>query len=79
METKYSAADQIISPVSECIRKTRERLGVSQAELSERTRIPLSDIQRYEGAHFTPDLGHILRIADALGVKPREVDPRPNP
>ena len=50
------------------IKEIRERVGMTQVELSEISGISQEHISRIENGKFTPGLGTAERIARAMGV-----------
>ena len=57
----------------ETVRGLRNRLGLSQEQLAERAGCDRQSINRVENAAYTPALGRIFRLADALGVAPADL------
>ena len=54
----------------------RKAKGLTQAGLAEATGIPLRTIQKYEGGEYAVKnmtLAFAVKIADALGIDPREL------
>lgn len=58
-----------------CIRKQRERAGLTQAELAEKAGLNQSHISRLENAEHSPNHITLKKIADALGVEIGKLDP----
>jgi ribosome-binding protein aMBF1 (putative translation factor) len=56
------------------VMERRERLGLTQTELAERTGIDQGDISRIERGSIFPNEKTLLRLADALGAEWRMVD-----
>lgn len=52
------------------MRRYRDKAGISQEELSRRTRLHVSEISRLERGLREPRLGTIVRVAGGLGVAP---------
>lgn len=50
------------------LRKTRDRLGVTQDQLEERSGVSRETISRIERDETDPRLSKVIAIADALGV-----------
>jgi transcriptional regulator with XRE-family HTH domain len=65
----------ISEKTGERIRRARRRLGITQEELSVKTDLHLSSINRIENGKFNPALPTLNKIARALGVRPRELLP----
>jgi transcriptional regulator with XRE-family HTH domain len=55
------------------LRQVRERLFVTQAELSARTGIAAATLSRIENGLQRPRISTVRKIADALGVRPEEL------
>lgn len=72
---KLSEFDQSLR---EQISKNLKQLceNMTQSELSELTGIPESTISGYFAMRSTPNAGNVQKIADALGVKKSDIDPR---
>jgi transcriptional regulator with XRE-family HTH domain len=49
------------------LKQARERAGLTQEGLAERTGLSLRSIQNWEQAHRTPRIGVVLALAKALG------------
>jgi DNA-binding transcriptional regulator YiaG len=60
--------------IGEAIRKCREKLKITQEELAERSGLPQSHISRLEAGKHAPTRVTIERLADAMGVKPSQLD-----
>ena len=75
---KLSEFDQSLR---EQISKNLKQLceSMTQSELSELTGIPESTISGYFAMRSTPNAGNVQKIADALGVKKSDIDPRFSP
>jgi ribosome-binding protein aMBF1 (putative translation factor) len=56
------------------VMERRERLGLTQTELAERTGIDQGDISRIERGSIFPNEKTLLRLADALGAEWRLID-----
>ena len=60
----------------------RKAKGMTQAGLAKASGVPLRAIQKYEGGECEPEnmtLGRAVRLADALGIEPRDLrDEREN-
>lgn len=50
--------------------------GITQAQLSVKTGIPVSTLSGYFSMRSTPNAGAVQKIADALGVNKSDIDPR---
>jgi transcriptional regulator with XRE-family HTH domain len=55
------------------LRRVRERLFVTQAELAERTGVAESTISRIESGLQRPRISTIRKVAAGLGVPPEEL------
>jgi len=58
------------------VRAARCELGLSQAELAERSELDPTYISGIERGERNPSLTSILKIADALGMAPSELHAR---
>jgi transcriptional regulator with XRE-family HTH domain len=50
------------------LKEARERAGLSQSGLAEKTGLPLRSIQNWEQNHRRPRIGVVLTLARAVGV-----------
>jgi putative transcriptional regulator len=50
------------------LKEAREKAGLSQAALAERTGLPLRSIQNWEQGHRTPRVQVVLKLAGAVGL-----------
>jgi DNA-binding XRE family transcriptional regulator len=57
------------------IRELRERAGLTQAQLAEKAGLQQSHVSRLENAEYSPTHKTLSRIAAALGVTIRDIDP----
>jgi len=55
------------------LKQVRERLFVTQAELSERTGITEATISRIENGQHKARISTVRRLADGLGLKPEDL------
>jgi transcriptional regulator with XRE-family HTH domain len=55
------------------VRRGRERLGLTQAELAKRVRVRDSTVSRWEDAKVFPRLEKLAAIARVLGIEEREL------
>ena len=55
------------------LRRARERSGLSQEQLSERSRLHLTEISRLENGRRDPRLTTIVRLAGGLGIPPADL------
>jgi transcriptional regulator with XRE-family HTH domain len=62
--------DEQLVQFGENIRNARHRAGFSQIDLSVRASLDRAAVSFLERAERAPDLSTIVRLADALGVKP---------
>src|SRR5262245_63846889 len=62
--------------LAERVRRTRERLGMTQAELASRVGSTQPAVARLEAGAVTPSLATLRRVAEALGLE-LVVDLRP--
>lgn len=59
----------INAEISELIQSVRKDVGLSQKQLSEKTKIPQANISKIENGHYIPSIEILKRIADALGKR----------
>jgi len=59
----------INAEISELIQSVRKEVGLSQKQLSEKTKIPQANISKIENGHYIPSIEILKRIADALGKR----------
>jgi transcriptional regulator with XRE-family HTH domain len=55
------------------LKEARQRAGLTQAQLAEKTGLPLASIRNWEQGHRTPRLGVVLTLARAVGVPVEEL------
>lgn len=55
---------------SECLKKAREKAGLSQKQLAEKLNVPPPVISRYESTNIEPRLGFVLKIIETLNLTP---------
>lgn len=53
---------------NECLKKAREKTGLSQKELAEKLNIPPQMINRYENSDTEPRIGFVIDVAKVLGL-----------
>lgn len=61
--------------IGENIKAIRKQKKVTQKKLHELTGLAVITIQEYEAGKYTPRLDSILKIASALEVNPKEINP----
>jgi transcriptional regulator with XRE-family HTH domain len=59
------------------LRAARLRRLLTQAQLAERAGVAVSTLSRLEQGHGPAELATVLRLAEALGVEPRELTEPP--
>ncbi len=59
----------ILQEVRQLLVDVRKELGISQKELSEKTKIPQASISKFENGHNVPSLQILQRLADGLGKR----------
>ena len=59
----------INAEISELIQSVRKDVGLSQKQLSEKTKIPQANISKIENGHYLPSIEILKRIADGLGKR----------
>lgn len=57
-----------MSSWTQCMRKHRERKGLTQRQLAEKAGIPLACILYYEHGKGEPGLFNLVCMADAIGI-----------
>lgn len=59
-----------MSKLSTLLREAREAKGWTQAELAERSKVPIQTISRYEKPRWTgsPDIANVIRLAHDLEI-----------
>lgn len=62
--------------VAERIKAARKSLGITQKTLGERLGVTQATIQQYESGKRKPKTETLIRIAKALNIQLRELDPR---
>src|SRR5690349_17328610 len=50
------------------LKDAREKAGLTQVQLAEKTGLPVGSIRNWEQGHRTPRLGVVLTLARAVGV-----------
>jgi transcriptional regulator with XRE-family HTH domain len=71
--TRHPHIDQQVRVFGENMRAARHRANMSQVGLAETTGLDRAAISFLERADRAPDLSTLLRVAQALGVKPGEL------
>ena len=61
--------------VGEKIREHRKALGLSQAQLAERTNLSNNTVSRIESAQVMLSAENLFLMAEALGVTPNDISP----
>ena len=64
-----------IAFVSAKIKELRKSAGMTQEQLSEKSKIPQSHISRLEKGEHSPTAKTIRRLAEAMGIDAKEIDP----
>ena len=54
--------------VFERLARRRHKLGLTQAEVAERSRVPQSEVSRIETGKANPTYATLVALADALGA-----------
>jgi transcriptional regulator with XRE-family HTH domain len=55
--------------IGQRIARLRDKAGLSQAELAEKTNVQPETISRYEAGKLSAPLGRLVQIAEALGLR----------
>lgn len=61
--------------IAENIRTFRKFIGMSQKELAEKSGLSLGSIQGYEQGRYIPKHDNLIKIANALRMLPKDLDP----
>lgn len=72
MSRPTSPDDRVLArrrQVGERIRRVRERLNLTQADVCGRSGIDIATYSRIEQGHSSPKVDTLIRIADAMGVE----------
>lgn len=59
----------INAEISELLQTVRKEVGLSQKQLSEKTKIPQANISKIENGHYIPSIEILKRLADGLGKR----------
>lgn len=59
----------INAEISELIQSVRKEVGLSQKQLSEKTKISQANISKIENGYYIPSIEILKRIADSLGKR----------
>lgn len=57
---------QLVENIAANIRRLREGLGITKAELARRAGLPRMQLTRLEGCHHMPGADDLFAVADAL-------------
>ena len=60
--------------IGQSIRTFRNKVGMTQQELSEKTGISVQSIRKYESDKVVPKSQNLQSIAKTLGVSPSDID-----
>lgn len=52
------------------VREVRERLGLTQEQVAERSGVHATEVSRIEGGKRDPQVSTVLRLAKALEIEP---------
>lgn len=74
-EPSGDSLNKWLSWVSEKIKSLRKEAGLTQEELAEKSGLPQSHISRLENREHSPTAKTLQKIADALGVEAKLLDP----
>ena len=55
------------------LREARERLGLTQEQVAERSGVHATEVSRIEGGKRDPQVSTVIRLAKALEVEPGEL------
>lgn len=73
MKTMKHKTEQQESMVSEKLKQLRLRRELSQGKLAELSGIDRKTVNRIENEHFSPNLNTLLRLCQAMSVKPQDL------
>jgi len=68
--TAPSADDPGMAGLGTNLREARERLGLTQEQVAERSGVHATEVSRIEGGKRDPQVSTVIRLANALEVKP---------
>lgn len=68
-----SADDPGMAGLGSKLREARERLGLTQEQVAERSGVHATEVSRIEGGKRDPQVSTLIRLANALGVEPGEL------
>lgn len=74
-ESPGSDASKIARHIGQAVRRLREEAELSQVDLAGRSGLTQSHVSRIETGTHCPNHKTMQRIADALGVQVRDIDP----
>lgn len=69
----FSADDLDMAGLGTNLRDARERLGLTQEQVAERCGVHATEVSRIEGGKRDPRISTLIRLANALEVKPGEL------
>lgn len=65
-----NADDPHVGDLGTNLREARERLGLTQEQVAERSGVHATEVSRIEGGKRDPQVSTLLRLAKAVGVSP---------
>lgn len=65
----YIPEYDILQEVRQLLTEVRKELGISQKELSEKTKIPQASISKFENGYNVPSIQILQRLANGLGKR----------
>jgi transcriptional regulator with XRE-family HTH domain len=68
-----NADDLAMAGLGTNLREARERLGLTQEQVAERCGVHATEVSRIEGGKRDPRISTLIRLANALEVKPSEL------
>lgn len=71
--TAPSADDHAMARLGTNLREARERLGLTQEQVAERSGVHATEVSRIEGGKRDPQVSTVIRLAEALEVEPGEL------
>ena len=68
-----NADDPDMAGLGTNLREARERLGLTQEQVAERSGVHATEVSRIEGGKRDPQVSTVIRLANALEVEPGEL------
>lgn len=68
-----SADDSVVAEFGTRLREARERLGLTQEEVAQRSGVHATEVSRMEAGKRDPKISTLRRLAKAVEVKPGQL------